>query len=389
MSARDAQGRVFIVTVAVFGRRRHTFIARVVSSSARTTCNIGTTTQRHETSKSARIDRDVTHRRTNARTTPTMSTALRRCASTMRSALSRPASTRALATRGAPTARGRTMASTSSANASVSTCAHVTLVQGARMGQGLELARQMLERDGEIFSGRAEGGVVVATCRDPSRAEGLDALAAKHGARLRVLRVDATDEESIIAAAKTVAEEYGRLDFMANVSAVLSTESMRPETSIARCEAENMMLAYRTNAVGPTMMMKHFSPLMLKTAGAYASEGKSGTPVIANWSARVSSIGDNGLGGWHSYRASKTALNQLTRNAAIEFARKKTPIVAMCVHPGTVDTKLSEPFKKNVPPEKLFTSEYSIRRLLEVIGSATVEEHSGNLYDYAGEKIHW
>lgn len=266
---------------------------------------------------------------------------------------------------------------------------HVTLVQGARMGQGLELARQMLERDVEIFSGRAEGGIVVATCRDPTQAEGLDALAAKHGARLRVLRVDATDEESIASAAKTVAEEYGRLDFMANVSAVLSTERMRPETSIARCEAENMMLAYRTNAVGPTMMMKHFSPLMLKTAGAYASEGKSGTPVIANWSARVSSIGDNGLGGWHSYRASKTALNQLTRNAAIEFARKKTPIVAMCVHPGTVDTKLSEPFKKNVPPEKLFTAEYSIRRLLEVIGSATVEEHSGNLYDYAGEKIDW
>ena len=111
--------------------------------------------------------------------------------------------------------------------------------------------------------------------------------------------------------------------------------------------------------------------------------------MIANWSARVSSIGDNALGGWHSYRASKTALNQLTRNAAIEFARKKQPIIAMCVHPGTVDTKLSEPFKKNVPADKLFTTEYAARKLLEVIGAATMEKSSGNLFDYAGEQISW
>ena len=264
------------------------------------------------------------------------------------------------------------------------------LVQGAARGQGLELARQLLERDGEVFGGRAAGGIVVATCRDPANASELNALAARHGGRVMVLRVDAADEASMKSAAETVEKEIGRLDFMANVSAVLTEGKMRPETSIARTEAEHMLRAYAVNAVGPTMMMKHFSPIMLKTAEMNAKEGgNGGVPVIANWSARVSSIGDNALGGWHSYRGSKTALNQLTRNASIEFARKKHPIIAMCVHPGTVDTRLSEPFKKNVPPEKLFTPEYAVTRLLEVISSATLAEHSGNLYDYAGEKISW
>jgi NAD(P)-dependent dehydrogenase (short-subunit alcohol dehydrogenase family) len=265
-----------------------------------------------------------------------------------------------------------------------------TLVQGASRGIGLELARQMLERDAELFRGRARGGIVVATCRDPEGSDGLRALRERHGARLVTARVDVEDESTIEAAVETVVREVGRLDFMANVSAVLSDGKMRPETSIARTEAAHLHRAYAVNAVGPTMMMKHFSPLMLKTAEVNAREGGSGhVPVIANWSARVSSVGDNKLGGWHSYRASKTALNQLTRNAAIEFARKKHPIIAMCVHPGTVDTKLSEPFKKNVPADKLFTPEYAVTRLLEVIGDADLETSSGNLFDYAGDQIQW
>lgn len=279
----------------------------------------------------------------------------------------------------------------SNASASVTSHTHASLIQGASRGIGLELTRQLLERDGELFSGRAAGGVVIATCRDPENAVELNALRAAHGDRLRVLRVDVTDLTSIEAAAKVVENDIGRLDFLANVSAVLTgPNGMRPETSILRTEAKHMMLAYQTNAVGPTMMMRYCAPLMLKTATANANEGgNGGVPVIANWSARVSSIGDNALGGWHSYRASKTALNQLTRNAAIEFARKKQPIIAMCVHPGTVDTKLSEPFKKNVPADKLFTTEYAARKLLEVIGAATMEKSSGNLFDYAGEQISW
>lgn len=68
--------------------------------------------------------------------------------------------------------------------------------------------------------------------------------------------------------------------------------------------------------------------------------------MVANLSARVASIGDNGLGGWYSYRASKAALNQLTKTAALEFARKKQAVACILLHPGTCDTDLSKPFQK-------------------------------------------
>ena len=68
--------------------------------------------------------------------------------------------------------------------------------------------------------------------------------------------------------------------------------------------------------------------------------------VIANMSARVGSITDNRLGGWYSYRASKTALNQLTKTMAIECTRRKMNVSCIMLHPGTVDTDLSAPFQK-------------------------------------------
>ena len=115
--------------------------------------------------------------------------------------------------------------------------AFATLVQGASRGIGLELARQMLERDADVFRGRARGGIVVATCRDPEGSDGLRALRARHGTRLVTARVDVEEEETMKAAVDVVMREVGRLDFMANVSAVLSDGKMRPETSIARTEA--------------------------------------------------------------------------------------------------------------------------------------------------------
>ena len=110
--------------------------------------------------------------------------------------------------------------------------------------------------------------------------------------------------------------------------------------------------------------------------------------MVANLSARVSSVGDNALGGWHSYRASKSALNQLTKNCAIEFARKKHPVTFLLLHPGTVDTDLSEPFKKNVPAEKLFTSERAAKQLLNIVGEKT-QEDTGKFFAWDGAEVPW
>jgi NAD(P)-dependent dehydrogenase (short-subunit alcohol dehydrogenase family) len=71
---------------------------------------------------------------------------------------------------------------------------------------------------------------------------------------------------------------------------------------------------------------------------------RSGKAVFATLSARVGSIGDNRLGGWYSYRASKAALNQLVRTAAVELARQSPEALCIAIHPGTVATALSAPF---------------------------------------------
>ena len=108
--------------------------------------------------------------------------------------------------------------------------------------------------------------------------------------------------------------------------------------------------------------------------------------VFAALSARVGSISDNRLGGWHSYRASKAALNMLLRNIAIEVARKNKGAVVAGLHPGTVDTGLSEPFQGNVPNGKLFSPEHSAAELLKVVDRLQPEQ-SGRCFDYAGLEI--
>ena len=267
---------------------------------------------------------------------------------------------------------------------------HVSLINGSNRGIGLAFAKHLLETNNESIVGdKRANGTVIATCRNPDEAKDLHELREKFGTeRLEILRIDVLDEKTIEAAAKLVSEKYGRLDCVINTAAVLHLpdRKMVPETSILRFDPEACVLSYRTNAIGPMLMTKHFSKLMLKTAEEN-DEGKP-VPVIASLSARVSSISDNKLGGWYSYRGGKTALNQMTQTAHVEFSRKKNPIAMVLLHPGTVDTELSTPFKKNVPEGKLFTPEYSAGRMLEVLKDVTLKD-SGKFYDYAGEEVAW
>ena len=284
----------------------------------------------------------------------------------------------------------RSFASSSAAASGENHRHHVSLINGSNRGIGLAFAKHLLETNNEnIVGDKRSNGTVIATCRNPDEAKDLHELREKFGTeRLEILRIDVLDEKTIEAAAKLVSEKYGRLDCVINTAAVLHLpdRKMVPETSILRFDPEACVLSYRTNAIGPMLMTKHFSKLMLKTAEEN-DEGKP-VPVIASLSARVSSISDNKLGGWYSYRGGKTALNQMTQTAHVEFSRKKNPIAMVLLHPGTVDTELSTPFKKNVPEGKLFTPEYSAGRMLEVLKDVTLKD-SGKFYDYAGEEVAW
>ncbi|XP_074567925.1 uncharacterized protein LOC141824516 isoform X2 [Curcuma longa] len=216
----------------------------------------------------------------------------------------------------------------------------VSMVQGASRGIGLEFVKQLLKKNDE--------GHVIATCRNPNQATGLLDLKNKFLERLSILPLDVTKENTIEAAATTVKESFGKLNLLINASGILSIpDVLQPETTLSKVQKSSLLLAYEVNAIGPILVIKHMSSL-LKAGGGFGIEKKHA--IIASLSARVGSIGDNGLGGWHSYRASKTALNQLTKTISVEFGRKKDPIVCILLHPGTVDTDLSRPFQRNVPP---------------------------------------
>lgn len=254
----------------------------------------------------------------------------------------------------------------------------VSMVQAASRGIGLEFVKQLLENN--------EKGHVIATCRNPEGATGLLNLRSRFAERLKIQRLDLTAESTIEASAEFIRERYGSLNLLINASGILSIpDVMQPETTLSKLQKSAMMLAYEVNAVGPILVIKHMWPL-LKAGGGSGTERD--IAVVANLSARVGSIGDNRLGGWHSYRSSKTALNQLTKTISVEFARKKDPIICLLLHPGTVDTDLSRPFQKNVPEGKLFTKEFSVQKLLSIINNAKRQDN-GKFFAWDGQEIPW
>ena len=186
--------------------------------------------------------------------------------------------------------------------------------------------------------------------------------------------LDLEDEASIAAAARHIAE--GPPPELIIVATGVLHSGRQPERSLRALDAEHLLRDYRINAVGPALVAKHLLPLMPRDRRA----------VFAAISARVGSIGDNRLGGWHSYRASKAALNMLLRNLAIETARTHPQAIVAGLHPGTVDTALSSPFQKGVPENRLFTPAYSAQRLLEVIDGLQPTD-SGGVFAWDGQRI--
>ena len=137
-----------------------------------------------------------------------------------------------------------------------------------------------------------------------------------------------------------------------------------------------MARAYQINAIGPALVAKHFLPLL-------ATDRKA---VFAALSARVGSIGNNRLGGWYAYRASKAALNMILKTLSIELARRNPSAICVGLHPGTVDTRLSGPFQRGVPGDKLFSPHRSAPCLLKVINALSPGQ-SGRVLAWDGKPI--
>ena len=189
-------------------------------------------------------------------------------------------------------------------------------------------------------------------------------------------RIDITDEASVAAAADAATAD-GPLDLVIVATGILHDgDAIGPEKRMRDIDPAVMRRVFEVNAIGPALVAKHFLP---------ALRPKSPT-VFAALSARVGSITDNRLGGWASYRASKAALNMLLKTLAIEHARTRPDSAVVALHPGTVDTDLSRPFKTKVPEDKLFTPEFAAGRLLEVVDGMTGDD-SGSFFAWDGARI--
>ncbi|MCI4645902.1 MAG: SDR family NAD(P)-dependent oxidoreductase [Hyphomonadaceae bacterium] len=234
----------------------------------------------------------------------------------------------------------------------------VAVIFGTTGGIGQELALQLAKRrPGPVF------GV------SRSLAPELDGVTP--------LRADLLSDDDLETVAETVCAA-GTPDLVIIATGILWNEQagIQPEKSYRQQDLDAFQTVFAANTFGPALVAKHFLARM----------PREGRGVFAALSARVGSISDNRLGGWHAYRASKAALNMLIRNYAIEQRRKNPDFIAVGLHPGTVDTPLSGPFQANVPDGKLFTPAYSANCLLDVIERLRPDQ-SGQVLDYAGKPV--
>ena len=193
--------------------------------------------------------------------------------------------------------------------------------------------------------------------------------------RTSFINIDLLDEASLERAARFAATQ-GELRLVIDATGFLHDAHQLPEKSWRELDAAKLSRSFAVNAIGPALLMKHVLP-------RFPRKGKS---VFASLSARVGSIGDNRLGGWYAYRASKAALNQLVHTAAVELARQSPEALCVALHPGTVATPLSFPFAKT--GLKVSEPTVAAQRLLGVV-NALCKDSSGGFFDYRGELIPW
>ncbi|CAJ1969318.1 unnamed protein product [Cylindrotheca closterium] len=259
----------------------------------------------------------------------------------------------------------------------------VFVVTGASRGIGLQFVKALQTRS---------KGTIVALCRNPGSAQGLNdfisSLSADQQSRIKVIQLDLEDQASVDSAVENIKSSFDRVDMLLNVAGLLGDgkDTPGPERSITKIERDWLTKTMNINVIGPVMLSQGLAPLMEQRRRRGKNDDSDGRAiaVIANLSARVGSISDNGLGGWYSYRISKSALNQATRTMANELKRKSVWCIAL--HPGTTDTDLSKPFQKNVQEGRLFPVDFTVDSLLGVIDSMK-EENTGGLYDWAGKAI--
>ena len=218
----------------------------------------------------------------------------------------------------------------------------------------------------------ASGGIGRAFMASLTKESGAKAVIAL--GRVSEPPLDLLDEASIQAAAHW-ASAQGEIRLIIDATGILHGPGMEPEKSWRTLDPSAMAQSFAINAIGPALLMKHFLPLLPR-------EGKS---VFATLSAKVGSIGDNHLGGWYSYRASKAALNMMVKTAAIETRRTHPGAVLVALHPGTVKSALSRPFRGDEIGRQPLEAATAMLSVLDGLRA----EDSGSFVAYDGQRLPW
>jgi NAD(P)-dependent dehydrogenase (short-subunit alcohol dehydrogenase family) len=233
----------------------------------------------------------------------------------------------------------------------------VAAVFGASGGIGRALVEALAAGGTEVIHAGSRSG---ARCED---------------AGARPFAFDLTDEASIAAAAEAMKADPPEWVIVATGVLTLA-DGTGPERTYKRLDPGAMAEVLALNTIGPALIAKHVLAIMPRARPF----------TFAALSARVGSIGDNRLGGWHSYRASKAALNMLLRNFALEMARTHPDGVVVGLHPGTVDSALSAPFQSGLAEGQLTAPQTAAANLLNVLAGLTPAQ-SGRVFDYSGAEI--
>lgn len=241
------------------------------------------------------------------------------------------------------------------------------LITGASQGIGLGFVTQLLQNP--------QVSRVYATYRQTPSATDLLAIG---DPRVVCIAMDITQEAQIAAMVQQIQSQSDRLHLVVNCIGLLHDGELQPEKNLRQLNTENLTRYFQVNSIGAALLVKHLLPLL--------KHGDRST--LATISAKIGSIGDNRLGGWYGYRASKAALNMFLRTAAIEYDRKRANTIIAALHPGTTDTRLSEPFQRNVPEGKLFSVERTVTQLLDVINKLTPADN-GEFFSWDGDRLPW
>lgn len=195
----------------------------------------------------------------------------------------------------------------------------------------------------------------------------------------KVIKVEDYQEKTINSAVESI---YGvntlNINHVFICHGLLHNQDVQPEKRLSQFSADAFSQVLTANTVTPMLWLKSLVPVLA---------GKIDCKIVV-FSARVGSISDNKLGGWYSYRASKAAINMLLKSAAVELARSAKNLKLISFHPGTTDTPLSKPFQKNVPSNKLFSSEFVARQLINIVEEMPIDGEA-SFIDWNGKTIPW